>query len=366
MRVAITISGLGPGGAERVVSTLASAWAERGWHVALITLAAADSDFYPLHPRIDRIALRLLRPSNGLAGALTSNIRRLLSLRRAIRAVRPNVVISFVDKMNILTLLCSLGTGAKVIVSERVDPAAYDIGPIWSLFRRATYPFAAAVVAQTERVAQWLRDKIPGGSVTVIPNPVPRLAAPRSNLLRNGPFQTVVAVGRLTHQKGFDILLRAFARVVPDFPGWRLTIFGDGDERGHLLRLTEDLGIAPKVSLAGIANEIPKVLAEADVFVMSSRFEGFPNVLLEAMSLGLPVISSDCPSGPREIIHHDADGLLVPVEDVDALAQALRDLMGNPDRRARLAARAPDVLNRFSLERILDSWESLIERAIES
>jgi GalNAc-alpha-(1->4)-GalNAc-alpha-(1->3)-diNAcBac-PP-undecaprenol alpha-1,4-N-acetyl-D-galactosaminyltransferase len=158
------------------------------------------------------------------------------------------------------------------------------------------------------------------------------------------------------------LLIAAFANVAPAFPDWRLVIAGDGVERPALEALVADLGLSDRVSLPGVVDATAH-LADADLFVLSSRYEGFPNVLMEAMAAGLPVIAFDCQSGPSEVIRDGVDGLLVPPGDATALAVRMGQLMDDPDTRQRLGAAAPDVVHRFGIERVMGMWEDLVDAA---
>ena len=169
-------------------------------------------------------------------------------------------------------------------------------------------------------------------------------------------------MGRLTRQKGFDVLLRAFARCHPQNLQWSLIILGEGEERGRLEALAVQLGIESAVRLPGYVPDASRLLRDGDLFVLSSRYEGFPNALLEAMACGLAVISTDCPSGPGEIVRHGVDGLLIPPEDVDALSIAMRQLIATPDDRKRLGSRAVEVVERFSLTSVMRSWDELLAK----
>jgi glycosyltransferase involved in cell wall biosynthesis len=172
---------------------------------------------------------------------------------------------------------------------------------------------------------------------------------------------TAVAVGRLGREKGFDLLLEAYARSGLPKAGWQLVILGDGPERDMLQRRIEQLGLQGSVLMPGVVKNPEQWLQHAELFVLSSRFEGFPNALLEAMQCGLPVAAFDCPSGPGEIVRHEQTGLLVPAGDVDALAAAITRLANDADLRQRLgSAAAIDVASRFSLQQIASMWEALL------
>jgi glycosyltransferase involved in cell wall biosynthesis len=309
---------------------------------------------------VSLVRLGSIASGRGAIGRLWGKLGHVPALRAALDAARPDVVVSFLDRVNVFTLLAARGRPFPVVVSERTEPAAYPLGWMWERLRARTYPRAAALVAQTAAALRYFRPA-PGRIDRVIPNPV--AAAPhRAPRACTGPARSLVlGMGRLGREKGFDRLLAAFARVAPRFAEWDLEIWGEGPERPALERQCAQLGLGPRARLPGLTAQPSELMGSADLFVLSSHFEGFPNVLCEAMASGLPVVSYDCPSGPREIVRHDVDGLLVsPEGGVDALSAALARLMGDPEARRRLAARAPEVADRFSLERIMGLWDSLL------
>jgi glycosyltransferase involved in cell wall biosynthesis len=365
LRIAIAIHSMSAGGAERVAATLANAWSARGHQVAIVTLAPESLDSYPLHPDVKRIALGLAWKSGSIAAAIGFNMRRIGALRRVLRQLSPDVVLAMMTTSNVLAVLAMLGSGVPVVTSERTHPGSSPIGRLWGMLRRYTYPHAQAVVALTRESAEWLETHCPGSRTTVIANPIswPLTAAEP----RKDPGDTVasgrrmlLAVGRLSPEKGFDCLIRAFARVADAHSQWDLVILGEGPERPRLERHVEQSRVGARIHLPGRAGNIGDWYARADLFVLSSRFEGFPNALVEAMSYGCPAVSFDCDTGPRDVIRPDVDGLLVaPARGEDGLADALSQLMSDDDRRRQMGARARDVRERFSLASICQQWEAL-------
>ena len=365
MRLTLVISGLGSGGAERVLCRLADCWVQRGHEVTLLTLSS-EQPFFQLDSRVRHLALGIDSPSCSRFEALRANVGRLHVLRRAIADSSPDVVVSFLDATNILTIFATLGMRLPVIVSERTDPFHNDqLRRIWCALRRVSYPLAAKVVVQTEAVLARMKPRL-GKIVTAIPNPVvdpgARHSAHDASLAEP---KWIIGIGRLSKEKGFDLLLEAFAQIAGKHVDWSLRILGDGPAFASLERQIRNLGLEGRALLLGRTSDPFPLLVESSLFVMSSRFEGFPNALCEAMACGLPVISFDCPSGPSEIIRNGVDGILLPRENLSALADAMDSLMSDPDRRKSLAAHAPEIIQRFGLERVLDEWEQLFSEVRE-
>jgi len=368
-RLALVIHALSGGGAERVLVDMANHWSRTGVHVTLITLAAADTDVYRADASIDRIGLDVMRESPGFIAAARNNLRRCGALRRALRKARPDFVISFTDQINVLTLMATFGMRLRMVVCDRVDPRHHPLGRAWSLLRRRFYGRCCAAVVQTEAVGTFVKRLVGHRPVYVIPNAVsPDVLAVNSSSSQQASDGTehprrLVAMGRLARQKGFDILIDAFASLADRHPNWKLDIFGDGPCHDPLQQQIVRPGLEERIHLPGWTDDRLAEFSRADLFVLSSRYEGFPNVLLDAMACGLPAVSFDCPSGPAEIIRDRVDGLLVESENVDRLADALNQLMADASTRSDYGARATDVLQRFSAAGFYARWEAVFEGA---
>jgi glycosyltransferase involved in cell wall biosynthesis len=273
-----------------------------------------------------------------------------------------------------MTLAATVCLGTPVIVRERTTPWRHELGQIWRLFRWLLYPFAERVVVQTEAVRRAMK-YVSKNRLEVIPNPAPpadgdvRSCGYRKSSeaeLRNwlGAQSYVLAVGRLEPVKGFDLLLRAYAEVVDSIGDTKLVILGEGTQRAALAHLAVELGISRKVFMPGLVDNPILFMRGAEAFVLSSRFEGFPNALLEAMSVGTPAISFDCEHGPADLIRSGHNGLLVPPEDVGALAAAMRFLLADRTARAKLGAAATEVSQRFSVEAVMTRWSTLVREVV--
>lgn len=287
-----------------------------------------------------------------------------------LRHRRPDVVVSFLWFPSALAVIGRFfaGTRCGLIVSERLTVEGSQEGLLTEWLRRLVirvlYPWADRVVPNSEATAVQLcrRFSLPREKVIPLANPFDleeiRGQAQGGKPSASDAAPAVVAMGRLTRQKGFDLLLRALPRAQRPF---QLCLLGQGPEEASLRALGGALGCADRVEFAGfLENPYPRLL-RASVFVLSSRYEGFPNALVEAMALGLPCVATRCPTGPEEIITDGVDGLLVPVEDPDALAAAIDRLLADPALRARLGEAAARRARDFDLPVVVRQFEALFE-----
>ncbi len=353
------------------MSALTNAWRRAGHEVCLITLAGKEcDDFYPLLPGIVRERLGVQRESASLASAIVNNVARWWKIRAAFRERSPDVVVAFMTTTNVLALAAAFGLGIPVIVAERVSPEDEVLSPLWRSARQLAYKRAAAVVMLTERSARWLRTNIPAAKAVVIGNPVLVHRGQRPDdvakavLASCAESEVLLAAGRLDRQKGFDLLLKAFASVGPIGRNWRLVIIGEGPERRSLESLVAELRLSNRVLLPGVTTTPYALMERAGLFVLSSRYEGLPNALMEAMACGLACISFDCRTGPSEIITTGVDGILVRAEDVPALSRAMEMVMSDGDLRARLGRDAQIIESRHSVAAVLKQWDELFRNVI--
>jgi len=340
---------------------MANYWANEGHHVTILTLEKRGSPFYPLSDSVKWTALNISSNSTNLVAGLLKNLRRICLLRKAILKSTPDCIISFVYSTNVLILLATRFLNVPVIISERNHPVyGKENRLIWHLLRRMLYPMADHLILQTEEIKDWFKDY--NKSLHIIRNPVivtrenieavPEITLPSGKL--------IVAVGQLIEQKGFDLLLQVFARIHKSHQDWKLIILGTGQLLDELKQISIRLGIDKPVYIPGRVKNPFSIFSRCDLFVLSSRYEGFPNALLEAMACGLPVISYDCPSGPGEMIKDNVNGLLVSHKDLDALEDAINRLINDANLRASLGREAMKVLDRFSLEKVMDQWSNLL------
>jgi glycosyltransferase involved in cell wall biosynthesis len=356
LRLMLVIGGLQAGGAERQLSEMANYWARSGAQVTLATWSGREvADFYPLDDAVERVWLDAPAAHSSALSRVTVSLRGILRLRRLLRSARPDAVLSFIDISNICSILAATGLPVRVVVAERTHPAISRTAAWpWRVLRRICYRWADCVVAQTRDAAAWLEHKC-RSRVTVIPNSLRRL--PQLQCARE---LLIVAVGRLSKEKGFDLLLRAFAHVRLEFPQWSVCILGNGSERGALVRLSEELQLGDRVEFVGEVRGVESWLARAGLLVHPSRREGFPNVVLEAMGMGTAVICADCRAGPSELIRDGFNGRLVPVDDVATLARVMSELMAKPAARESLGREARRVVQYYCQDTIMERWRACV------
>lgn len=363
-RVLLFIHSLHGGGAERVAADLSAYWAGMGREVMVVTQASAEGDVYALHPKVRREVLHTAGEGGGLRG-IWSNVQRVRALRRVVKSFRPDIVLGMMTTASVLSVLACAGLSCRVIATEHTHPPSQTLSGFWQRLRRLTYPRAASVVALTRGTADWLAQHVPGSKLAVIPNPVhfplPR-AEPILAPVSGDGRKRLLAVGRLHADKGFDLLIQAYAQLAASHPDWDLVILGEGEERRALQAQVDEAGLESRVFMPGRAGNVGDWYESADLYVLTSRFEGLSNTLLESMASGLAAVSFDCDTGPREIVREGVDGVLVrPNGDVPALCKALDAVMSNEAERQRMAQAATDVRDRFSAARVLQKWQELFD-----
>jgi len=349
---------------------LASRLAIRGHSVTLITLDDGSKDRHDVDERVIRCPLDVisdvLRDGGSLVARIGNAIRRIRVLRDAIDRSAPEVVLSFCDHTNVLTLLATDSNKIPVVVCERSDPSQQKLGPLWERLRKRTYKRATAIVAQTDSSADYLQAYI-GRPAIVIPSAVdvPPLTSDRTTATAN---RLIVGVGRLETEKGFDRLIDAYSELTKQSPEfaqqWRLRIIGEGSLRVSLEQQIQQLDLSDQITMPGWIRPVWKELAEATFFVLPSRYEGFPSALLEAMVLGVPSIAVDCQSGSRAIVDDKVNGLLVQ-NDIAGLITGMLRMVFEHELRERLGQAGTQVLHQFGWDAMVGAYELALKEAIE-
>ena len=396
-RVTFVIAHLGAGGAQRVAATAANALVARGIEVHLVKVFNDPGDAYVVDPRVHRYSLgapltaprglrpgsfrerldllsRAIRHSELWRRALTVELirrpmsalafgfelqRRTQGLRRRLRHIAPDAVLSFLTQTNILTLIAARGLPIRVVISERNDPAKQHHSLRVVLLRNLLYRGSDVVTANSAGAVESLASFVPRKKLALLPNPL-NVSDCGATVSFEAP--TFITVTRLVAQKGLDVLLKAAAIAFAKLPGWRLVIIGEGPLREELQSLAHDLGIASRIDWLGYLDDPISYLKAAKFFVLTSRYEGSPNALLEAMACGLASVVSNASPGPLELIGDDA-GLIVPAEDVEATAAAIVELADDEGLRARLGEAAVKRTAMYQVDQAMRVWLDLLDVA---
>lgn len=358
--VLLVVSHLGHGGTQRVVCNLANGWSRQGHRVRILLMNRRLSNAIRLDREVETEYLVYVPPRWTFLhlGGLYKRARWLWNLRRRIRRSRAPVVISFIRSTNAQVLLACLGqAGQRIIVCERNDPVRQPIPQPWATLSRLLYRTASLVTVNSNGAAKTLASLVPDQKLAYVPNIL--TAAPPTEFRLQAP--TIVAGGRLVPQKALDVLFRAFAARQGELEGWRIALLGEGSARRDLEQLARSLAIDDRIDWPGHVPEPYAYFRAADIFVLPSRYEGMPNSLLEAMSCGLPVVVSDASPGPLEVVEHEKSGLVVPCDDVEALATAMARLANSPDLRRVLGSAGAAAVQPFTPSRALATWTELTE-----
>lgn len=354
--ITFVIESMGGGGAQQVLAQVLESVLEDGKKATLITFLSSTEDVVAVPSGIERKILGGAAGHGGIFLGAMSNLARIARLRKLLRASASPTVVGFVGTTNVLVALASVGLGCRVVICERNDPSRQSLGRIWNLLRRLSYPLADLVTANSMNAVAALSTFVAPEKLIYLPNPI-RHSQKQGVASKIAP--TIIAVGRLHEQKGYDVILAGFAAFARQVPDWRLRILGDGPLKNKLIETSIELGIADRVEFAGYCRDPFPHLYGADLFVMASRYEGTPNALLEAMGCGLAVVVSNGIPGATAIVKDGYNGLLFDAENREALARAFVRLCADVELRSQLgeAAKTNAALKRQSA---LSKWKQCL------
>lgn len=365
--IVIIVSAMNMGGAQRVVSILCNYWSKNGYVVTLIcTYTGGKINYYKLnkHVTLKYLTNNPFLPKNKFCNL----IWKLIHLRKLIKIQNADVVISFLTRVNIASVLSTLGNKKNLILCERTWPPFSTLGKFfWGIYR-ILFKSVDRIVVQTNKSKAWLNRNFPNCDVNVISNPIiypipfdnGSLVHPDTITSQNK--KVILASGRLHKYKQFDLLIKVFSQIKDKYKNWDLIILGEGEEREALNRMLFDNKLSDRVYLPGSVGNISEWYERADLFVLSSSVEGFPNVLLEAMAYGVPCISFDCDTGPRDMIQNGINGILVdPKEKEQGLLDAIGKMIGSEKLRRKFAENAIISRDTYSVSNIMRKWDSILD-----
>lgn len=351
MKIFLIIPTLRQGGAERVMSELANEFAKQKHEVHLILLASA-SDFYRID---DPVSIhRLAFVNRGRFRKLFDEIKVLFKLRNLLSLHKPDATLSFMDKYNIFTLIASYNLKIKVFVSDRSNP--YIKIPFFLSFLKVfTYNHANGIIAQTQLAKNILAKKTKNRNIKVIPNPLKNI----EHFPEVSREKIILNVGRLVPEKGHKYLLEAFSKL--DGNTWKLVILGDGPLRDELQDYAKELKIDDSLHMPGSVKNVDEWLAKASIFAFPSVSEGFPNALVEAMAAGLPCVSFDCDSGPRDIIKNGENGFLVPLNNTTEFSKKIQFLIEHPELRLSIGNNASEIKSELEISKVAKEYLNFLK-----
>ncbi len=355
MRILFYISTISYGGAGRVMSCLANQFASAGDEVAFVTNMREERE-YVLNDSITRYTL-----SNGQSGGgIKKNLRFIRKTKKICKEFKPDVAISFLPEPNFRFLLGTFGMGFKKIVSVRCDPPREYPTKLLQMAAKTLYRWADGVVFQTPDARDWFGKKIRKNSEIIFNQVDERFF----NARFEGERKNIVTAGRIAPIKNHAMLVNAFNQIA-DKTDENLYIYGEGRLRKPLEEQIERLGLQNRVFLPGNTDDIIATVGSARLFVLSSDYEGLPNALLEALAMGVPSISTDCPcGGPRMVMNDGENGLLVPIMDENILAQKMLWALEHPDEMDEMGARAAEKAQMFQPDRVYKMWRDYIEKVL--
>lgn len=355
MKIAFLLASLGSGGAERVVSLLANKLVDSRHQVEIICLKFSDI-YYQTDSRV-KVTLAMQQTKNRLT--------ELFWLRKYIKKQDPDVVIPFTEGVYCFTILSLLGTGIPIIASERLDPAA--MSPLRKFLKRLLLPYADWLVVQTQNIKDYFPKSIQK-KTSIIYNPVVtevfrEIDNGQLTIENEGRLNRIISVGRLYPQKNQEMMIRAFAKVADEFPDWQMVIYGEGPLRESLESIVESLEMQGRVLLPGRTEHVIGELRKSKIFCMSSDYEGMSNSMIEAICVGLPIVTTDV-SGVKELVENGLNGFVIPCGDENKLSIAFEKLMNSGQLINDFSKSSYAKRELFKIDSIVGQWEKLIQQVV--
>ena len=360
MKIAFLSGNLTDGGAQRVISIVASGLAEKG-HEVYVVLFSRNEKEYPLNEKIRLIALG----DSFEEYSKMSGLERIFKIRKLLKNIKPDVAIGFLEGGYAL-YLSSFGMNFAKVASARIDPQMiFNKKGLRAMINRKWFLSADRVVLQTKKQSVRVPNKLRKKCV-VIGNPVQDRALENRVEVRD-ECNKIVMVGRLAKQKNYPMVFDAILNVIKINKNIHLSIYGKGGEEKELSMLIQEKELQDYVSLCGWTQDTIEELKKHDMYILSSNYEGMPNALMEAMAVGLPCISTNCDTGPEDLIKDGSSGFLIPVGDVEMLSERIIHIMCMPkEQRSKMGALAHEcVLNEFSCDNIVKKWENMLEEIVQ-
>lgn len=358
-RIALFINSLQKGGSERVMVNLAEYFQSQKYDVILITQYKRENE-YEISPNIRRIYSE--PEPEELTGSRIRNFRiRFHHLRDIWKKYKPDIILSFLGKNNLMAIATAAFLPSKVAVSVRGEPTMEYEGHLMQFLAKRMFRFADGVILQTECAKDFFPKAVQKKSV-ILKNPLSPMFVGRKSVIQRD--NVIVAAGRLDENKNHAMLIHAFAKIAGEYTEMKLVIYGEGGLRESLTQLAAEKELTERITLPGSIDNVAEKIGRAKIFVLTSNTEGMPNSIIEAMVLGTPVISTDCPcGGPATLINDGENGLLVPVGDAYALADAMRRLLADEGLANKISQNARRLAEELSPERVNREWlEYLVER----
>lgn len=354
--IAMLIGSLSRGGAERVLVNLADYFVNEGYRVTMVTQYRLE-DEYPLNEKVSRI-ISDISGEETTKSRIINFARRFRKLRNIWKKEKPDVILSFIGKNNMMAILTSRFLKIPVAVSVRAEPSEEYYNSWMRFMARHLFARADRVILQTRRCFEFFPEKVRRKAV-ILRNPISggffreRYEGERE--------KSIVAVGRVDENKNHELLIRAFAGIAREFPDYKLIIYGEGDLRDRLGKLACRLGLSDRILLPGSIENVAEAIYKSAIFVLSSNSEGVPNTLIEAMLMGLAVIATDCPcGGPADLIESGYNGFLVPVKGTEEMKEKLRFLLNNLQTADKMGRNAVKIGEIYAADKVYGEWEKLL------